>query len=309
MPPKTLHKTVLSTVDVARLFNVTETTVKRWADEGTLRCQKTPGGHRKFQIRNVVEFAERNNFDPIGVLVMPGHEGHDAPVQVAVLKRDFPALVRMFVDKALSPDRSDLYIFFSFLYEHRFALWEIYDLILQPGMAEIGERWIRGEIGVSQEHRASYETLDALSKLQGEILIKPPTGASVVFACPGEELHEIGLRCAANIFESEGWQTHYLGARTPAQAILAAVRDLRPTAVALSVTNPQDGEALLAAMREIGEVVAPQGVRLILGGSGVPRHVAAEPWHTGVMNSSRDLLTFIEECADARRAGVAGQGG
>jgi excisionase family DNA binding protein len=52
-----MQRTILSTADVARLFNVTETTVKRWADEGVLRCQKTPGGHRRFVIKYVVEFA------------------------------------------------------------------------------------------------------------------------------------------------------------------------------------------------------------------------------------------------------------
>jgi MerR family transcriptional regulator, light-induced transcriptional regulator len=301
MRPKTMHKTVISTVDVARLFNVTETTVKRWADEGNLRCQKTPGGHRKFQIRNVIEFAERNNFEPIGVLTLPGNEGHDAPVRVAILNRDFPSLVGIFVEKALTPDRSDLYIFFSYLYEHRIALWEIYDLILRPGMSEIGDRWTRGEIGVSQEHRASYETLDALAKLQNEILIKPPSGESVVFACLGEELHEIGLRCAANIFESEGWQTHYLGARTPSDAVIVAASELRPTVVALSVTHGHDADTLLQDLRRIADALAPAGMRLIVGGSGVPVALYPETWHSGVLNSARELVTFVDECAAERR--------
>ncbi len=297
-----MHKTVISTIDVARLFNVTETTVKRWADEGMLRCQKTPGGHRKFQIRNVIEFAEKNNFEPTGVLTLPGHDGHDEHVQVAILKRDYGTLVKTFVEKALSPDRSDLYIFFSYLYEHRIALWEIYDLILRPGMTEIGDRWMRGEIGVSQEHRASYETLDALAKLQNEILVKPPTGESVVFACLGDELHEIGLRCAANVFESEGWQTHYLGARTPPDDVIVAAQDLRPTVVALSVTHGHVSERLMEDLRRIADVLAQAGIRMIVGGSGVPGALHSEPWHNGVLHSSRELVAFIESCTAERRA-------
>lgn len=309
MRPKTMHKTVISTIDVARLFNVTETTVKRWADEGMLRCQKTPGGHRKFQIKNVIEFAEKNNFEPTGVLTLPGHEGQDEHVQVAILKRDYATLVRTFVEKALSPDRSDLYIFFSYLYEHRIALWEIYDLILRPGMIEIGERWMRGEIGVSQEHRASYETLDALAKLQNEILVKPPTGESVVFACLGDELHEIGLRCAANVFESEGWQTHYLGARTPPDAVIVAAKELRPTVVALSITHGHAQEQLLDDLRRIGDALALSGISLILGGSGVPAALYPESWHHGVLSSSRELVAFIETCAADRRTRRAQQVG
>ena len=309
MRPKTMHKTVISTIDVARLFNVTETTVKRWADDGMLRCQKTPGGHRKFQIKNVIEFAEKNNFEPTGVLTLPGHEGQDEHVQVAILKRDYATLVKTFVEKALSPDRSDLYVFFSYLYEHRIALWEIYDLILRPGMIEIGERWMRGEIGVSQEHRASYETLDALAKLQNEILVKPPTGESVVFACLGDELHEIGLRCAANVFESEGWQTHYLGARTPPDAVIVAAQELRPTVVALSVTHGHVHEQLMHDLRRIADALSRIEIRMIVGGSGVPGALHPEPWHHGVLQSARELVTFIESCTADRRARRAQQVG
>ncbi|MBP1656843.1 MAG: putative cobalamin binding protein [Bacteroidetes bacterium] len=302
MPPKAVHKAVLSTVDVARLFNVTETTVKRWADEGTLKCQKTPGGHRKFQIRNVVEFAEVNHFEPTGALTLPGEDQTNGALRVAILERDFQTLVHTFVEKALSPDRSDLRLLFSYLYEHRIALWEIYDLVLKPGMAEIGERWMRGEISIAQEHRASYETLDALAKLQSEILMKLPTGHSILFACLDEEVHEIGLRCAAYLFEAEGWQTHYLGARTPVDSICEAMHDLHPDVVAISVTTPLAPEDLLRQLSRVGDVAHNAGTRLLIGGSGVPAAMRQAPWHDGVMDSGRALLTFIEQWTAERRA-------
>lgn len=308
MPPKAVHKAVLSTADVARLFNVTETTVKRWADEGTLKCQKTPGGHRKFQIRNVVEFAEENHFEPTGALALPGEDRTNGALQVAILERDFDALARTFVEKALTPDRSDLRLLFSYLYEHRIALWEIYDLVLKPGMAEIGERWMRGDISIAQEHRASYETLDALAKLQGEILMKMPTGDAILFACLGEEVHEIGLRCAANLFEAEGWLTHYLGARTPVDSICEAVHDLHPAVVAISVTIPLAPEELLRELSRIGDVAHDAGARLLIGGSGVPAAMRQAAWHDGVMDSGRTVLTFIEQLVAEHRAQSSGRG-
>ena len=38
------------------MLGVSEATVKRWSDAGTLRCFRTPGGHRKFRIRDVKSF-------------------------------------------------------------------------------------------------------------------------------------------------------------------------------------------------------------------------------------------------------------
>ena len=44
---------VLSTRQVAQLLGVGEATVKRWADAGEIDCFRTPGGHRKFRLRDV----------------------------------------------------------------------------------------------------------------------------------------------------------------------------------------------------------------------------------------------------------------
>ncbi len=288
-----MRKTILSTVDVARLFNVTETTVKRWADDGQLKCQKTPGGHRKFPMKSIIEFAERNNFEPVGTLSLPSHDGLGQVVEMAILNRDFPVLVNVFIEKALSPDRTDLYEYFSYLYEHRIQMWELHDLVIRPGMSEIGERWMRGEISVSHEHRASYETLDALAKLQAEIFVKNRTHRSALLACVGEDLHEIGLRCAGYLFESEGWDIHYLGARTPAEEIVRSLREVRPSIVALSFTIPTDPRQLMADLSTISDAARGVGAQVVVGGGGVPPEVQKVSGVHAWVHSSRELLEFI----------------
>jgi MerR family transcriptional regulator, light-induced transcriptional regulator len=298
-----MRKTILSTVDVARLFDVTVTTVKRWADEGTLRCHKTPGGHRKFPVRNVVEFAEHHNLETIGVLSMPEEDKLCTSIETALVNRDFPLLVDAFVEKALSPDRSDLYIFFSFLYEHHVALWEIFDNILKPGMSEIGARWQRGEIGVNQEHRASYETLDALARLQSEVFVKPQSGISVVLACPDGEMHEIGLRSIAHVFEAEGWTTHYIGAGTPLESIIDAVRELNPSLVALSVTRVSDLDRFTTALHELTGKIHDMGVKIIVGGNGLPTDTSLLAPVDGVLTSARDVVEFIAAMGPVAVAG------
>ena len=289
-----VKRTILSTSDVARLFNVTETTVKRWADEGTLKCQKTPGGHRKFEIRNVVEFAEQNNFDPVGALEIPGDDDMGSITRVAVLGREFPVLADAYLRKALVPEQSGLFPFLSYLYQYRIQLWEIHDRVIRPAMHEIGERWSRGEIGIDREHRASCETLEALAMLQLQIRIKPPTGHSVVCATLGNELHEIGLRCVSYLFESEGWESRYLGSRIPADAIRAAVVQWKPDIVCLSSTISAPGElrkelgGIVSAARSVGAVVLAGGS---LAASLDPEDGIVETSH----NSSQDLLCYIQE--------------
>ncbi len=288
-----MQKTVLSTADVARLFNVTETTVKRWADEGALKCQKTPGGHRKFVIKYVIEFAEKNNIEPLGALEMPSGEERSSKLQLAVLERDVRRLAREFVDRLLTPADASLPHYLSYLYEHKIPLWQIYDDIIRSGFREIGSRWEDGAIGVEHEHLASYRTLDALARLQSQIHMKDPNGRTALLSCPGDEGHEIGLRCIGNLLEAEGWHVQYLGARTPLSALVRSVRDLRPTAVCISVTSTVGIDERCAMLEEIAATTKDSGAVAVLGGRAASEVDKAHQWFDLVASTAHDLDQFL----------------
>ena len=46
-------KSTYSTAELADMFEVNESTVKRWSDQGHIDCVRTRGGHRRFPIRAV----------------------------------------------------------------------------------------------------------------------------------------------------------------------------------------------------------------------------------------------------------------
>ncbi len=54
--------------DLARLLHVDESTVKRWADRGMIRCYRTPGGHRKFSLRQINDFIREYHYEETGEL-------------------------------------------------------------------------------------------------------------------------------------------------------------------------------------------------------------------------------------------------
>jgi methanogenic corrinoid protein MtbC1 len=218
---------------------------------------------------------------------------------MAILNRDHMTLANVFVDKALSPDETDLYSFLSYLYEHHLELWEIYDLVIAPGLSEIGERWARGEVGISKEHRASYETLDALSKLQAEIHRRPGENSSVVCACVDEESHEIGLRCVANIFESEGWRVYYLGGRTPYESIITTVKEVRPTAVCLTSLVPSSVDMLKKHLKEIYSQAKPSGATVILRAGVLGANNGEGIFLDLTLRSAKEVYDYIHQTRSA----------
>lgn len=60
-----LHrKTYLTPNEVAELLMVNPVTVRQWAARGLLRAVKTPGGHRRFLLSDVEEFARSRGAEP-----------------------------------------------------------------------------------------------------------------------------------------------------------------------------------------------------------------------------------------------------
>ena len=53
--------TYLTPTDVAKLLMVSPVTVRQWAQKGELKALTTPGGHRRFQYQDVVQFARSRN--------------------------------------------------------------------------------------------------------------------------------------------------------------------------------------------------------------------------------------------------------
>lgn len=288
-----MKQTILSTAEVANLFSVTETTVKRWADDGRLRCQRTPGGHRKFLMKHVIEFSDTFGFSPSGTLTPPETEATASSLEIAVLSRDFGKMIDSLIERALSPKPSDLGAFLSYLYQHHLQLWEIFDLVLRPAMERIGNLWEEGTISVGEEHRCSYETLEALAQLKGEVRTKSPNGLAALCASPEGELHEIGLRCIANLLEAEGWLVHYIGARTPLDVIEEMVGNLQPSLVCLSVASKRTSSLPDARIRKLHKITRAGRARLVIGGRRINPDDCGGKVCDAALGSCQDLLSFI----------------
>ncbi len=113
---------------------------------------------------------------------------------------------------------------------------DIYLHIFQSSQYEVGRLWERNKITVAQEHFCTASTQFIMAQLYPFIVSGPSTGKNVVVTCIGNELHEIGIRIITDFLEMEGWQTYYLGANSPATAILSAIEQNKAQVLALSVT-------------------------------------------------------------------------
>lgn len=152
---------------------------------------------------------------------------------------------------------------------------DIYIHVFESSQHEIGRLWQTNQITVAQEHFCTAATQMIMSQLYPYIFRGDKIGRKMVAACVSGELHEVGVRMVADIFEMEGWDTYYLGANTPAESILETLKDLEPDLIAISASIHYN----IGAVKDLIDLIRKSSlkqVKVLVGGR--PFLLAPELW-------------------------------
>ena len=185
--------------------------------------------------------------------------------------------------------RRTLYLIQQFT-EKGIPVTDIYVEILAESMRRVGEMWHTSQITVDTEHYCTSVTQMAMAQMYPSLFSSERRNRTVLCACPGTELHEMGARMVADLFENDGWDSMYLGAAVPHDAMLDSIRENHPDLIALSVTMPQHLLAcrdLISAIRE----EFPDTVIAVGGNAFRNTHDIWSQWPVDIYtNDARDLL-------------------
>jgi MerR family transcriptional regulator, light-induced transcriptional regulator len=180
---------------------------------------------------------------------------------------------------------------------------DIYLSVLQPALREVGRLWQTGQLSVAQEHFATAITQLVLARLAPALFAAGRKGRrTLLAACVGGELHEMGARILADVFELSGWRTVYLGANTPDSAFVDAVRREHPELIGISATMAFH----LPEVRRVVSVVrrASNGSKTAVMVGGHPFNVVEGLWRSvGADGTARDARAALAEAERLLPAG------
>jgi MerR family transcriptional regulator, light-induced transcriptional regulator len=248
---------------VARAMGVSEASLKRWCDRGLIPSVRTAGGHRRLELGAVMQFL-RESGRPLPapeVLGLPSAVGKGPHVMGQAAHEATEAL-------AVGDDeRLRSLVFSLFLSNHSVA--EIGDEIIARAFANLGDRWQHGTLAVYEERRACEIVMRLLHDLWR---VLPRHGDDAPLAIGGtlvgdpytvpNALVEVALRDAR-------WRTVNIGCGLPATTIAAAIADLRPQLLWLSLASPAAAEEAQAGARDLAEAARVAETRIALGGRAV----------------------------------------
>ena len=182
--------------------------------------------------------------------------------------------------------------------EVRFALTlgdalSVVERVFCPAMRTVGEYWEQGLVSVGHEHLAS-EIVTLATRDLLRLMLPQDHAPRVLLACFAEEQHVLPMYAAAFRFVQLGLHVEVLGQRTPPLALQAAVQNLKPDLVGISVTMRPPGD--LAELLE-GYASAVGDLPWLVGGA------AAEALRADVERLGGRV---ISGCGDEISAAIAG---
>jgi excisionase family DNA binding protein len=261
----TLTEKFLTTRELARLWLVSEATVKRWADSGLLPARRTAGGHRRFLLEEVTRFQSERGLGralpPAAAAAGPSAKTARARPSARRVppKQFFEAITRGEDDAAAS--------LLLEAYLDGVPAWRLFDEAVAGAMRRVGDLWHRGTVTVADEHMATRTAVRAIERVGVSVRRREGTRRAVCCAAEGEQ-HDVAALCLQVVLESEGWRVANLGANTPFFSLAETVERQRPQLVCVTSTLLQDMERAARDYAQLAEAARSCGALLALGGEG-----------------------------------------
>jgi excisionase family DNA binding protein len=252
-----------SPAELAPVVGVSESTLKRWVDRGHLRAERTPGGHRRIALPDLVSFLRARGRAVPSVAGLRALAGRGTARTMEAATPDVLARLLCLGDAGAASA-----IVLGQFREGR-ALDDLLDRLAAPAMTQVGHWWEQGQVDVYQEHVATLTLYGVLLRLRSLVPVAPDTAPLALGGAPERDPYLLPSLMAELILAEMGWRTINVGPDTPARSFREAIARQRPRLVWLSITSPDPAPGFLDEYPRMFEAAQAQGTSLMLGGQGL----------------------------------------
>jgi excisionase family DNA binding protein len=278
--------------DFATAVGVSESTIKRWADEGRFRVQRTAGGHRRIPVAEALRFVRNQGLeiqrgDVLGLPTASSEPGDNAEAKI--------------LDLLIEGDCDGFESWMVERYSAGSSLAACFDGPVRAAFSHIGDLWETQGDGIMIEHRAVDCCLRALSRIRS--LIPPPKkkAPKAVGAAPTGDPYLLPSAMVATVLADRGWNVVNLGPDTPVETLGIAVNDLKAELLWLACSAPP-AMGLAAGVAKLAPTLVETGTHLLLGGRTIPA-LSAELADNGIDADQHPGLIMAESMGVAEHWG------
>ncbi len=272
----------LSPRQVADVIGVSESSIKRWCDEGLLETIRTAGGHRKIPTGELLHFAREQGYQIAGVeAALRRPASSHLPQPYGVMADQLAEA--LLLGQSLTARQL---IFDLFWAKHSVSV--LCDNVIAAAFRVIGERWSCRQADEYQERRGCEIILRILLELypylQPVLADRLAIGATITgdnYKLPSA-MAELTLRAAR-------YQTQNLGTSLPIRSLVRAVQDLHPQIFWLSVSHLVEYETFIEEFAMLAAACAESGTVLIVGGRALTAELRSKLVYSAYCDTMQQL--------------------
>lgn len=168
---------------------------------------------------------------------------------------------------------------------------DLYEKVLKKALYEIGLLWEQNKISVTKEHIATAIAEGILNEIYPQIVTSKKNGKKVLLTTVENELHQVGIKMVADVFEKNNWSCKFLGTGVPLFDLMDYINEFEPDLVAISLSIHFNYPNFLHMIKTIRQNYP--GLKIIVGGQAF-NHMVHESFNTYDFTSFNNL-TELEE--------------
>ncbi len=289
---------LLTTRQVAAELQVSESSVKRWCDQGVIRTLKTAGGHRRIERAMLEEFlavtAGRGVSLPEKIersqtaAIRDGSEAYSVPSREELLTRFQQALVAG--DEVLARQLVRLW---SQRYQ---GIAQLGDQLIAGAMERIGRLWECGRAEVFEERRSCEICTHLLTELRAQVSDPPANAPNAIGGTIQGDYYVLANQLVELVLRDAGWNASNLGGNLPLDSILVAVRRHKPRLLWLSISFIEDSDTFVAAYNQFYTKLPP-GIAVAVGGRALTDQIRPRIGYTAHCDNLEQLSALARAIA------------
>jgi methanogenic corrinoid protein MtbC1 len=272
---------------VARAIGVSESSLKRWCDQGLIKTVRTAGGHRKMDIAEVVRYVREQNHELVSpeILGLPPASEHAS----TGLTHGGPRLV----DALLAGDElvARQIVFDLYLAKHSRSV--IFDEVIAAAFREIGDRWACHDAEVYQERRACEIALRVLFDLRRVQQVPERKWLATGGTIEGDQ-YSLPSAMAELVLRDADFYAISLGTSIPFASLVKAVQKTEPKLFWLSVSHIREGLNFVTEFAALSEACVTAGTALAVGGRALTEDLRKRMTYSAYCDNMQHLEAFAK---------------
>jgi len=207
-----------------------------------------------------------------------------------------PLLIR-YMQPLIAGRRSECFAVIADALSSGLSAEEIVCDVVWPAAMQVERLYEDDRMNLAAHRMACRVNHTVVAQLQPRLTAQPRNGRKAVITSSESGLEELGSQILADLLEASGWEVYLTGGGIPHDEILALIGELRPEAMVIFGTNPDDVPSTRALVDLIREVGVCPNMNVVVGGGiynradGLWQEVGADAFAPG----PRELCVLLRD--------------